>query len=1433
MATASMQEDRLEAISISDDDDDDDNISLTSTVDENLAYDTEYLVKDILAESETSTGGRSYLVEWADYELQHCTWEPEDQIGAEIVDEFWHKQRGLPDYKPFDIERYNEAVRRWTVRHNRRNQKRRRLGLPMTKLDNPSLVEEQEPFDTAEESDTHEEASTSPARIAGETETPELRKRTKNKPDAAATKSTPAVQTAAQAKKPDRATDGAKQTATSQVRNVDRAHKKPSDLVEGPSGLTARRKMTESAATKTATAVSPTIGRTAGKAGRAGTTPGLLAKARTSTAKSVASGPTERASFSARKSGAASRAAVVGNAFIDGKRVRKMTTLETAVTDSSRNSMLFNRRVRRIAELRERSRPDGAIEAGVLSTKLFPITQGPVLSRQQQRKQKQTEATATAVSENGPEDKAHDDGEALQKAKKRRTVRFIVSDSSDSDSNDGGGWDTPAEEDVSFGDHHSPTHGADLTRQPGSPMHPVPTHSVESTLLLGPRKKPISVYISGVVLPVAISGIRFIELPLAEILGNEPLHFEHIVLAESLVKRLQQMHQGMVFHGNVAATAAAAREEKEDESSGGSSTAALETAAERLRTMASGLFLSRPGTGMLLYPAQSEDWRDELFGFPLLANTANAPLRCVAFRMPIDFGPYLRKPSLPADAGSPNVDPVLDVPEGMSNREYLMQTFFQLDRASYLPLFPQYAQQAQGGVGRSVFFIFPPSLLLSMYQMAGWVRVVDSASKIYLCSRPGAWLAFQEAVTGKKKGTEKEKNETEAGVVVIHELATWSVRRFFGICNLAEGESCRIWSLSQSMILPALFPSDGQTDFEEGRLTRQPGQVCWTQLFPHGMAILVTPSFLVAEPQRAYDLFEWFFRVRRLAPGIAFQLVTTCDFCRFLEVLAREKARQREMILASRQAASLRLREERAAQLGLTHDVCECRFRTWLLVREALRQYERPEGWVFRRQDDGPIVQMPAAVDGNDEQSLVNYYAEWATRRLDRFRAFYVVGSDQAGEGSIDSVKRRIPIPTFAADTKIDPDSAWGVPEEEGPLQAAEAAAQQSPKPSVDPKLPSATSVVQGLTSYLMQCNSGPEFWRFYGFPVLWMDGAESVAFPMHGYKCSISDWFSYSWSFLTRIHNFRSYVGLFFTPDHEDAGEGQKQEHPARREYGRHAWVAVYRPEHAHKRPFRTTEIIIWDLRAATRLAGMTELREEDLTAAQQKLIGYVRQQGPDKNPGLDLVSVWIGSQLFDLEKGAGKEGEPRPQKQARFVQPAADDSELHVTMQYLDSLVRSFKDVLPATANYLQERGYRPVRMRRETRGADGSNETKATAKTKPKKRTESFDESDEGGEAIDDGGPAGDRVVIHPPRGHSQQKQQQQQEQQRPVRRSRCSNALFEAVQRIRRFDAQATTMSFVFRPTTEWYGEQMEEGRGFEHLHVVGSQAFFRSFGGKGH
>ncbi|OAA55915.1 chromo domain containing protein [Niveomyces insectorum RCEF 264] len=1515
---------------------DEDDISVTSTFYASEDSETEYGVEDVLAQKTEGNGAMYYFVKWDGYPLEKCTWEPEDNMGSQLLDDLWVKKRTRVDYVPFDFDIWKKACEDKARRHARRNAKRKRLGLPLTEPfgseDGEAAAAAAMAAMAAAAASVDEEPTIAPGvsstRLSSGVAAPT------NKASASANgllprignlddddvavieslSTPPKTKPKVVKKKPGgaaaapldrRSVSGAstpKTLPSSKQKGASgtSASKPASQGTAGVAGLPGKGKLAEKVGARGAssTSRSPSIGSTddngeplrrpATQLKSAAVVPSNQATAlrnktglsttttTTAAAAAATAGGGSVRSFSARKTGASSQKGLQkggGNAFVAGEKIRTGNTLDAAMSDPTRQKQFFSgHRMRRLALLRDREKPEQAIDPAKLSAKLFPISQGPSTTlptpagtlgpsviTQTQQQTNTTPYSRPAASPAVPAIPSALAGSSTtgtpaptQKPKRKKVVRFVVHDNNDDDSGADGG--------ALFVEPNAPARavmgrsGNPVGYRMKSPPPPLVTQSVVKGLLLGTQGEPMHVCFNGV--PQEHPQTAILDAFLAE----DAFRFSYTCLAETLVQQFTGIRRETLFSGSIVPAAA--------EDGVSRVAASLETAAAKLRMTASVLVLMRPAYGILVYFTQGDDGMGEQLGFPPYdgaSTSASAPvLRYFVFSTYFDCGPFLRSPD-------GVVAPDLDVPDGTSEREHLMRVFFQLDRTTCFQLFP--ARSREPSAKRNLFLAFPPSATASMQQIVLWFQTVDPNCQVYYSAMAGAWLAFQnQIVTG-----------SEAGAVVIHELLTPAVRCFPGLGRLllTNKSDCTFWSMSQSILSPPDFPSDVPCyDDAEAvlKLSALPGQTRWTPLFPDGLAFLLTPSFLITEPQRTYDLLAWFRKIRLSSSGTRLALVAAWNLGDYLRGILEEKLQYRADTKADPRLTTKIERKRVAGQKGARQGQCELRYKVWLLFNDLCDGSGNGPISPSPYENGSPnsIVFVDEAVDANDEQSLVNWFGLWSTMHMDQYRSFYVVGSGSTStRGSSEKSNRWIPVPNFSPDTLADPDFAsdkmFGAVVTVGDAEA-QSAANSSPPPSavVQGAAPASSSAtrsqrypddsVPAFTAQLMSYNTNVEFWRVYGHAVAWKDADEAFRFgSLDARNHTIKDWFAFTWPFTINRINYRSYIGFFYTVDGAcdsvDTRRGPK--------LPRHPWVVIYRPVHPHQRPFKKTELIFWDPRVKDKYSGQNLVRERDLTASQQAVVEYVRQHG-EKEKKLGLQRAWISGEPFRRGYGGSR--------RRGSTAPSTTDNELDLTMEYLDVLTADLKTVLPPTEYHLDARGFREVLLAGDARENDvrrdrasvgsgggggggggspmdvdrgdkqqqnGGSSTRSgtnsvaddTEAGDRRMRRDDDDRKHDYGEGYgDDNDDDGDeearikrsaavRVVFHPPCGYQ------------PVHKaSKCRNLLFDRVRAVRGHGAQrvAETMAIDYPPTVEWYRAQQEEGRAYEHVHVDNWEAFFLRF-----
>lgn len=127
---------------------DDDAISITSTQSDAYSSEEEFLVERVLAEKKDKNNRPLYLILWAGYPEEKSTWEPKKNIQDPGILEVWAErksQEALGAQPAFDLASFDariiEIQRVRAERHQRRNAKRRRLGIPVASPGESELEE--------------------------------------------------------------------------------------------------------------------------------------------------------------------------------------------------------------------------------------------------------------------------------------------------------------------------------------------------------------------------------------------------------------------------------------------------------------------------------------------------------------------------------------------------------------------------------------------------------------------------------------------------------------------------------------------------------------------------------------------------------------------------------------------------------------------------------------------------------------------------------------------------------------------------------------------------------------------------------------------------------------------------------------------------------------------------------------------------------------------------------------------------------------------------------------------------------------------------------------------------------------------------------------------------------------------------------------------
>ncbi|KAI8272084.1 hypothetical protein K4K59_011535 [Colletotrichum sp. SAR11_240] len=427
-------------------------------------------------------------------------------------------------------------------------------------------------------------------------------------------------------------------------------------------------------------------------------------------------------------------------------------------------------------------------------------------------------------------------------------------------------------------------------------------------------------------------------------------------------------------------------------------------------------------------------------------------------------------------------------------RASILQTLLGLDYHRLMPT-------GLKDVRHNFYLAFPPSREAMLDTVSEWLHMENPHCRVFSSKTSGDWRAFIDP---------KIANH---GVVIFHETTVDVIHRYPGILKLLVNKkpAHTFWCLGESLRLRPAYPS-----IRSAHDTTEVGAIELTRLFPHGSAILVTPSFLVAEPQRALQLFDWY-KKTHAKPSANTKIVAAASLSKFLQGIALDRADQMRSMLAG---GSTQDAVERA---GLGYDDCMARFETWTAV-ESFRQSFMES--IEADEQLEPIIFAPECIDANDEQSLVNWFGCWSQTRYDQFRKFFVLGTDRRLEARHSIKYEDLPLYSPGTDRDLAADG------EPNP------AAQPGDDPSsVDRLLPMGTTRLaswdpRSITPFLMDLSKRmgnirtgkpPKIIaKAYGFTVGYYQDVEATADSFRDFYRELKtykQWLEFPWPFYSKMN--------------------------------------------------------------------------------------------------------------------------------------------------------------------------------------------------------------------------------------------------------------------------------------------------------------------------
>lgn len=297
------------------------------------------------------------------------------------------------------------------------------------------------------------------------------------------------------------------------------------------------------------------------------------------------------------------------------------------------------------------------------------------------------------------------------------------------------------------------------------------------------------------------------------------------------------------------------------------------------------------------------------------------------------------------------------------------------------------------------FLFFPPGGKAAADSLVASIKTTHPNSNFSDSEDPKSWEKFI-------------RNSEKCGIVLVYQDRFLHLLQFPHLFGALNSGSFTFWFISDNKP-PKRLPFTS-SHFLHDPESMTAGTITATRLLPHGAAILLTPSFLVAEPEQTYRVLRWFlgstreknakYHPKHLSTTVGtWKLVVCHDFIKYYERLGHCKVREKERYEALYKDNPAK--EAKLEALRLSYAKCDLRFRTLLLLSDfENRRYEiNPLTANFHRTGDSvdnahPIVLVPPQIDPNDEKAVVSWFGAWSTSKLDMHRKFFVLGTGSSSQ---------------------------------------------------------------------------------------------------------------------------------------------------------------------------------------------------------------------------------------------------------------------------------------------------------------------------------------------------------------------------------------------------------------------------------------------------
>ncbi|KAM0313606.1 hypothetical protein ACHAO8_005410 [Botrytis cinerea] len=390
--------------------------------------------------------------------------------------------------------------------------------------------------------------------------------------------------------------------------------------------------------------------------------------------------------------------------------------------------------------------------------------------------------------------------------------------------------------------------------------------------------------------------------------------------------------------------------------------------AKHLCLQMSGLACISDNYIILLYPAVAEEWK-YLDATPDLSTGATLKYSVFGSQSPI-----------PSSMESATIDKISMT--ALSSSDMMMKSFHHLDYEKLTIDLKLKDQKLKKPITFNFCLIFPVSKQPLAGLIASWLKSCSKDDgKVYNYQKPGCWNHF--------------KKHVNAGAVLIHSSALSLISDTDLTHGMTlDGMNYTFWCIQDST---------SKVPFSQMQKQSELGQVFIKRLLPLGYTILLTPSFLVAEPVMTLSFLQWY--QKKLKNSISGSIRVLCchEIPSFLLELAISKAEEQQELMKRLAGDPSML--SKLSERGLSHEQCTARLDLYWLLCDMLSKDLPANLSPFDRDPSeensrSSFLFAPPSIDQNDEKKLVAWFAGWAYANLDKYRRFYVFGSGKSNRSS-------------------------------------------------------------------------------------------------------------------------------------------------------------------------------------------------------------------------------------------------------------------------------------------------------------------------------------------------------------------------------------------------------------------------------------------------